>query len=105
MFNGEGYHYWKTRMQIFIEAIDLKIWEAIEFDSFIPTMVERNATIKKKTLEKNGMMMKEERKRFFLSPKMLNAINLGHMRFNCLVFKRRMEKSNKRNFKEKKENK
>ena len=45
MFNGEGYHYWKTRMQIFIEAIDLKIWEAIEFDSFIPTMVERNATI------------------------------------------------------------
>ena len=44
MFNGEGYHYWKTRMQIFKEAIDLKIWEAIEFDSFIPTMVERNAT-------------------------------------------------------------
>ena len=36
--------YWKTRMQIFNEAIDLKIWEAIEFDSFIPTMVERNAT-------------------------------------------------------------
>ena len=45
MFNGEGYHYWKTRMQIFIEAIDLKIWEAIEFDSFIPTMVDRNETI------------------------------------------------------------
>jgi len=52
MFNGEGYHYWKTRMQILIEAIDLKIWEIIEFDSFIPTMVERNATIyKKKTRE------------------------------------------------------
>jgi len=44
MFNGEGYHYWKTQMQIFKEAIDLKIWEAIEFDPFIPTMVERNAT-------------------------------------------------------------
>jgi len=29
MFNGEGYHYWKTRMQIFKETIDLKIWEAI----------------------------------------------------------------------------
>jgi len=25
IFNGEGYHYWKTRMQIFIEAIDLNI--------------------------------------------------------------------------------
>jgi len=34
-------------MHIFIEAIDLNIWEAIEFDPFIPTMVERNATIKK----------------------------------------------------------
>jgi len=44
MFNGEGYHYWKTRMQIFKEAIDLKIWEAIKFDSFIPTMVDFNTT-------------------------------------------------------------
>ena len=29
-----------------------KVWEAIEFDSFIPTMVERNAPIYKKKLEK-----------------------------------------------------
>ena len=52
MFNGEGYHYWKTRMQIFKEAIDLKIWEVIKFDSFIPTMVERKATTYKKKLQK-----------------------------------------------------
>ena len=51
MFNGEGYHYWKIRMQIFKEVIDLKIWEANEFDSFIPTMVERNETTYKKTTE------------------------------------------------------
>ena len=44
VFNGEGYHYWKTRMQIFIEVIDLNIWEAIEFGLFIPTMVVGNAT-------------------------------------------------------------
>ena len=36
MFNGVRYHYWKTRMQIFIEAIDLNIWEAIEIDPYIP---------------------------------------------------------------------
>ena len=30
IFNGEGYHYWKTQMQIFTEAIDLNIWEAID---------------------------------------------------------------------------
>ena len=46
-FNGEDYHYWKNRMQIFIEAIDLNIWKAIEFGPFIPTMVVGNATIEK----------------------------------------------------------
>jgi len=45
--NGEGYHYWKTQMQIFIDAIDLNIWEAIEIGPFIPTMVVGNATIEK----------------------------------------------------------
>jgi len=39
IFNSEGYHYWKTRMQIFIEAADLNIWETIEICPFIPTMV------------------------------------------------------------------
>ena len=47
MLNGEGYHYWKTPMQIFIEAIDLNIWEAIEIGPFIPTMIVGNATIEK----------------------------------------------------------
>ena len=60
MFNGEGYHYWKARMQIFIEAIDLKIWEAIEFDPFIPTMVERKTTIKKPREEGDDFRFCEE---------------------------------------------
>ena len=47
MFNGEGYHYWQTRMQIFKEVKDLKIWEANKFDSFIPAMVEKCIYIKK----------------------------------------------------------
>ena len=47
VFNGEGYHFWKTCIQIFIEAIDLNIWEAIEIGSFIPTMVVGNETIEK----------------------------------------------------------
>jgi len=48
------------------------------------------------------MMMKEERKRFILSPKMLNIwaheIQLSYLQ-------KKNEKSDKRNFKEKKENK
>ena len=47
VFNGEGYHYWKTRMQIFIEALDLNIWEAIEIGPYIPTMMVGNKTIEK----------------------------------------------------------
>ena len=47
IFNGDDYHYWKTQMQIFIEAIDLNIWEAIEIGPFILTMVVENATIEK----------------------------------------------------------
>jgi len=34
VFNGEGYHYWKTRMQIFMEVLDLNIWETIEIGPF-----------------------------------------------------------------------
>ena len=34
-------------MQIFIEAIDLNIWEAIEIGPYIPKVVVGNATIKK----------------------------------------------------------
>lgn len=29
-FNGTGYTYWKERMKIFIESIDLDIWDAVE---------------------------------------------------------------------------
>ena len=47
IFNGVGYHYWKTRLQIFIEAINLNIWEAIEIGPYIPTMVARSTTIEK----------------------------------------------------------
>ena len=47
IFNGVGYHYWKTRMQIFIEAIDLNIWEAIEQGPYVPSIVAGSATIEK----------------------------------------------------------
>ena len=36
LFNGEGYAYWKARMKIFIEAIDMEIWKSIENGPFVP---------------------------------------------------------------------
>jgi len=112
-------------MHIFIEAIDLNIWEAIEFDPFILTMVERNATIEKPREEedddfrffvkrfnkflrnkrnqrKSNINPKKKEEDSFLASKCYECDQPGHMRFNCLVFKRKMEKSDKRNFKEKK---
>ena len=47
IFNREGYHYWKTHMQIFIEAIDLNIWEAIEIGPYVPTIVDGSTTTEK----------------------------------------------------------
>nr|KYP73701.1 hypothetical protein KK1_006349 [Cajanus cajan] len=36
VFNGENYVYWKIRMRIFIEAIDITVWDAIENGPYIP---------------------------------------------------------------------
>nr|KYP31403.1 Copia protein [Cajanus cajan] len=36
VFNGENYVYWKIRMRIFIEAIDIAVWDAIENGPYIP---------------------------------------------------------------------
>ena len=36
LFNGEGYAYWKVRMKIFIQAIDIEIWDAIENGPYVP---------------------------------------------------------------------
>ena len=71
IFNGEGYHYWKTRMQIFIEAIDLNIWEAIEIGPYVPTIVDASTSKQQKNLEINGLKKIEEESNIILKPKTL----------------------------------
>ena len=64
IFNGEGYPYWKTRMQIFIQAIDYNIWEAIELGPFIPTIVnESTSETNVSALEKPRDQWSEEDRR------------------------------------------
>ncbi|KAL2325904.1 hypothetical protein Fmac_024962 [Flemingia macrophylla] len=43
IFNGENYAYWKIRMKIFIEAIDIGIWEAVENGPFVPTVLLKDS--------------------------------------------------------------
>ena len=62
-------------MQIFIEAIDLNIWEAIEIGPYIPTMVVGNEII-----EKPGDQWDEEERRsiqYNLKAKNIIASALG----------------------------
>uniref|UniRef100_A0A151UE85 DUF4219 domain-containing protein n=1 Tax=Cajanus cajan TaxID=3821 RepID=A0A151UE85_CAJCA len=40
IFNGENYIYWKIRMRIFIKAINIAIWDAIENGPYIPMVEE-----------------------------------------------------------------
>jgi len=62
-------------MQIFIEVIDLNIWEAIEFGPFLPTMVVGNATIEKPREEWDD----DERRKvqYNLKPKNIITSTLG----------------------------
>nr|KYP32383.1 Retrovirus-related Pol polyprotein from transposon TNT 1-94 [Cajanus cajan] len=39
VFNGENYDYWKTRMRIFVEAIYIAVWDAIENGPYIPMTI------------------------------------------------------------------
>ena len=61
IFNGEGYHYWKTCMQIFIEAIDLNIWEVIEIGPYVPTIVDGSTS--KTTKKPRDKWSEEDRRR------------------------------------------
>ncbi|XP_061372354.1 uncharacterized protein LOC133314843 [Gastrolobium bilobum] len=44
-FNGIDYPYWKTRMQIFLESVDLKIWYSVEEGYQPPTTLDDNGKI------------------------------------------------------------
>ena len=81
IFNGEGYYYWKTRMQIFIQAIDYNIWEAIELGPFIPTIVnESTSETNVSALEKPRDQWSEEDRRkiqYNLKAKNIITFSLG----------------------------
>ena len=46
-FNGKDYAYWKERMRIFIEGIDVDIWDAVENGPFVPTHIVNGALVVK----------------------------------------------------------
>ena len=71
IFNGEGYHYWKTHMQIFIEATNLNIWEAIGIG--LLTIEDGSTTIEKP----RDQWSEEDRRRVQYNLKAKNIITLA----------------------------
>ena len=55
-FDGNDYPYWKTRMRIYLQALDYEIWEVICDDLLIP---RKNALseLDKKTMSLNSKAM------------------------------------------------
>jgi len=47
MFGGVNYVFWKIRMKIFMESIDMKIWDAVVNGPFIPMHVVKEENVKK----------------------------------------------------------
>jgi len=47
MFGGVNYAFWKIRMKIFMESIDMGIWNAVVNGPFVPMHVIKEETVKK----------------------------------------------------------
>ena len=56
MFNGMNYAFWKVRMQIFMESIDVLIWEAVVHGPYVPMQVVKDEEVVSQDL--NGMRPK-----------------------------------------------
>ena len=48
MFGGVNYAFWKFRMKIFMESIDMGIWDAMVSGPFVPMQVIKEEIVKKR---------------------------------------------------------
>ncbi|KAH9680417.1 hypothetical protein KPL71_026545 [Citrus sinensis] len=70
-FDGNDYPYWKTRMRIYLQALDYEIWEVVCNHPFLPlTKNEVGEDIPKPSREWNEL----EKRKASLSSKAMNAL-------------------------------
>ena len=53
MFRGMNYGFWKIRMKIFIESIDLFIWEDVVHGPYVPMQAVKDEEVVKPRFEWN----------------------------------------------------
>ncbi|KAH9681323.1 hypothetical protein KPL71_026940 [Citrus sinensis] len=70
-FDGNDYAYWKTRMRIYLQALDYEIWEVVCDGPFLPLIKnEFGEDIPKPSREWNEL----EKRKAFLNSKAMNAL-------------------------------
>ncbi|KAH9679895.1 hypothetical protein KPL71_026330 [Citrus sinensis] len=70
-FDGNDYPYWKTRMRIYLQALDYEIWEIVNDGPFMPlTKNEVGEDIPKPSREWNEL----EKRKASLNSKAMNAL-------------------------------
>ena len=71
LFDGNDYPYWKTRIRIYLQALDYEIWEIICDGPFMPlTKNEVGEDIPKLSREQNEL----EKRKASLNFKTMNAL-------------------------------
>ena len=70
-FDGNDYPYWKTRMRIYLQALDYEIWEIVNDGPFMPlTKNEVGEDIPKPSREWNEL----EKRKASLNSKAMNVL-------------------------------
>ena len=70
-FDGNDYAYWKTRMRIYLQALDYEIWEVVCDSPFLPlSKNEFGEDIPKPSREQNEL----EKRKASLNSKAMNAL-------------------------------
>jgi len=70
-FDGNDYPYWKTRMIIYLQALDYEIWEIVNDGPFMPTTKNEEG---EEIPKPSSYWTELEKKKMFLNSKAMNAL-------------------------------
>ncbi|KAJ8749454.1 hypothetical protein K2173_025649 [Erythroxylum novogranatense] len=67
-FNGEDYHYWKDRMQLFIKSTHVDLWDVIENEPYTPVDEDGNLIPRTRwTINQKARIQLNSKAKFFLT--------------------------------------
>ncbi|KAG0458575.1 hypothetical protein HPP92_023440 [Vanilla planifolia] len=73
LFKGEFYLYWKNRMRLFLESVDLEIWDIVENSFDFPIKMVNGEKVRKSL----GELTPEEKHKVQLNSRAMNILSCG----------------------------